>query len=182
MSENPKNVSFEVLCFFWFAKFCSYLYIRRKTIFMGYETILIIFTHYALVEKSRSTGLKIITSNFDLLFTFSVEKFVLLSFFVASQGRNWRVSNFQKLWWKNDRTTSSLSSLTHIVFENHRKKVAFHIASEASYVYILSGEKFIKMPKKGPFWRIFENLKKWLNSVTRHVCLNKTKIDTNCQH
>ena len=27
------------------------------------------------------------------------------------------------------------------------EKVAFNIASEASYVYILSGQKFIKMPK-----------------------------------
>ena len=30
-----------------------------------------------------------------------------------------------------------------MVFENH-KKVLFHIASEASYVYILIGQKFIK--------------------------------------
>ena len=27
------------------------------------------------------------------------------------------------------------------------EKVAFNIASEVSYVYILSGQKFIKMPK-----------------------------------
>ena len=39
------------------------------------------------------------------------------------------------------------------------QKVAFHIASEASYVYILSGEKFIKNTKIGQFWRVFENLK-----------------------
>ena len=32
------------------------------------------------------------------------------------------------------------------------EKVAFNIASEASYVYILSGQN-------GPFWRVFENLK-----------------------
>ena len=147
MSENPKNVSFEVLCFFWFAKFCSYLYIRRKTIFMGYETILIIFTHYALVEKSRSTGLKIITSNFDLLFTFSVEKFVLLSFFVASQGRNWRVSNFQKLWWKNDRTTSSLSSLTHTVFENHRKKSHSTLRAKRATFTFWVEKSLLKIPK-----------------------------------
>ena len=30
------------------------------------------------------------------------------------------------------------------------EKVAFNIASEASYVYILSGQKFIKLPKNGP--------------------------------
>ena len=39
------------------------------------------------------------------------------------------------------------------------EKVSLNIASEASYVYILSGQKFIKNGKKGPFWRVFENLK-----------------------
>ena len=39
------------------------------------------------------------------------------------------------------------------------QKVACNIASEASYVYILSGRKFIKNAKNGPFWRRFENLK-----------------------
>ena len=38
-------------------------------------------------------------------------------------------------------------------------KVSFNIVSEASYVYILSGQKFIKKAKNGPFWRVFENLK-----------------------
>ena len=32
------------------------------------------------------------------------------------------------------------------MFENH-KKVSFNIASEASYVYILSGQKFIENAK-----------------------------------
>ena len=36
------------------------------------------------------------------------------------------------------------------------EKVAFNIASEASYVYILSGQKFAK---NGQIWRVFENLK-----------------------
>ena len=39
------------------------------------------------------------------------------------------------------------------------EKVLFNIASEASYVYILSGQKLIKNAKNGPFWRVFENLK-----------------------
>ena len=39
------------------------------------------------------------------------------------------------------------------------EKVSFNIASEASYVYILSGQKLIKNAKNGPIWRIFENLK-----------------------
>ena len=38
-------------------------------------------------------------------------------------------------------------------------KVAFNIASEASYIYILSGQKFIRNAKNGQFWRVFENLK-----------------------
>ena len=37
------------------------------------------------------------------------------------------------------------------------EKVAFNIASEASYVYILSGQKFIKNAKNGQIWRVFEN-------------------------
>ena len=39
------------------------------------------------------------------------------------------------------------------------EKVSFNIASEASYVYILSGQKLIKNAKNGPFWRVFKNLK-----------------------
>ena len=35
------------------------------------------------------------------------------------------------------------------------EKVSFHIASEASYVYILSD----KNAKNGQIWRVFENLK-----------------------
>ena len=39
------------------------------------------------------------------------------------------------------------------------EKVSFNIASEASYVYNLSGQKLIKNAQNGPFWRVFENLK-----------------------
>ena len=38
------------------------------------------------------------------------------------------------------------------------EKVSFNITSEANYVYILSGQKFIKNAKNGSFWRVFENL------------------------
>ena len=44
------------------------------------------------------------------------------------------------------------------VFKNH-KKVSFNIASEASYVYILSGQKFIKKAKNSQFWLVFGKLK-----------------------
>ena len=36
------------------------------------------------------------------------------------------------------------------------QKVSFKMASEASYVFILSGQKFVKNAKNGPFWRVFE--------------------------
>ena len=35
----------------------------------------------------------------------------------------------------------------------------FNIASEASYVYILNGQKLIENAKICPLWRVFENLK-----------------------
>ena len=38
-------------------------------------------------------------------------------------------------------------------------KVSFNFATEASYVYILFGQKLIKKDKNSPFWRMFKNLK-----------------------
>ena len=38
------------------------------------------------------------------------------------------------------------------------EKVSFNIASEASNVYVLSGQKLIKNAKNGPFRRAFENM------------------------
>ena len=51
------------------------------------------------------------------------------------------------------------------------KKVSFNIASEASYVYIMSGQKLIKKAKNSKFWRVFRNLKLPRNSVTRQANL-----------
>ena len=57
-----------------------------------------------------------------------------------------------KLFWEQDdeclHTGTKLKKIT--------KKVEFNIASEASNVNILSGQKFIK---NGRFWGVFENLK-----------------------
>ena len=55
-------------------------------------------------------------------------------------------------------------TVTHMLMFRARclkitEKVSFNIASEASYVYILGGQKLIKNAKNGPFWRVFENLK-----------------------
>ena len=41
------------------------------------------------------------------------------------------------------------------MFENHRK----NLASEASYVYILGGQKLIKNAKNSQFGKVLENLK-----------------------
>ena len=46
----------------------------------------------------------------------------------------------------------------HVVWKS-QKKVSFNIVSAANYVYILSGQKLIKMAKNGPFWWVFENVK-----------------------
>ena len=56
-------------------------------------------------------------------------------------------------------------------------KVSFNIASEASYVYILSGQKLIKNAQKMVHFGEF--LKTWSlrsNSVTRQVSFNRTNI------
>ena len=44
-------------------------------------------------------------------------------------------------------------------FLKFAQKVSFNIASESSYVYILSEQKLIKNAKNGPLWRLFETLK-----------------------
>ena len=56
------------------------------------------------------------------------------------------------------------SLLTHSIINTPQclkitEKISFNIASEASYVYIFSGQKLIKNAKNGPNWRVFENLK-----------------------
>ena len=38
------------------------------------------------------------------------------------------------------------------------EKVSFNIASEASYAYILRGQKLLKNAKNGQFWRDFRKL------------------------
>ena len=45
------------------------------------------------------------------------------------------------------------------MYEIITEKVSFNIASEASYLYILSVQKLIKNAKNCPFLQVFENLK-----------------------
>ena len=64
--------------------------------------------------------------------------------------------------------------MKYTVFE----KVSFNIASEASYFYTLSGQKFIKNAENSQFWRVFENLKlKVKECYQTGRFFKRTKID-----
>ena len=59
------------------------------------------------------------------------------------------------------------------------KKVSFNIASEASYVYILSS---LKTPKTVNFGECLKTWGLWSNSGTRYVNFNWTKNSEKCQN
>ena len=97
---------------------------------------------------------------------------LMLSYLVLRATAVWILLNFvgvlksvlNRLWWVRESTLD----LTANVFQGLAwkqldtrclkitEKVSFEIASEASYFYILSGQKFIKMPKNCQFWRVFK--------------------------
>ena len=56
------------------------------------------------------------------------------------------------------------------------EKVSIHVASEASYIYILSGQKFIKIAKNGQYDEFLKNRSLRSNSVTRQVTFDMAKI------
>ena len=66
-----------------------------------------------------------------------------------------KVSNVFMVWMVYDQAKHGVWKL--------QIKVSFNIASEGSYVYILSSQKSIKNAKNGPFWRVFEKLKEQKN-------------------
>ena len=53
------------------------------------------------------------------------------------------------------------------------ENVSFNIASEASYVYILSGQKLIKMPQNGPFRRVY-NITVWYENMYNNPVISCT--------
>ena len=61
------------------------------------------------------------------------------------------LTNLTKPLWPRDMEIARCFKIT--------EKVSFNIASEASYIYILSEQKLVKNAKNGQFWLIFENLK-----------------------
>ena len=61
------------------------------------------------------------------------------------------------------------------------KNVSFNSASEASYVYILSGQKFIKNAKNGQFGPILGNLKLAVKQCYQQVTLVRLKLVENAK-
>ena len=51
------------------------------------------------------------------------------------------------------------------------------MASGASYVYILSGQKFIKSAKNGQFWRVFENLNFFGQKVFPDILIGQKLVE-----
>ena len=62
------------------------------------------------------------------------------------------------------------------------EKVSFNIVSAANYVYILSGQKFLRNAKNDQFGEFLKTWSLRSNSVTRQVNFNRTKIGGKCQH
>ena len=63
-----------------------------------------------------------------------------------------------------------------------KEKVSFNFSSEASYVYILIGQRSLKMPKMVNLGDFLKSLSLWSNSVTRQVNINRKKIGRNSQN
>ena len=96
---------------------------------------------------------------------------------------------------KNRRISGSLVSLTHcstLFFPQApnpsdtrclkiTEKILFNIASEASYVYILSGQRLLKMPNMVHFGEFLKTWSLRSNSVTRKVNFNRTKLVENAK-
>ena len=75
-----------------------------------------------------------------------------------------------------------------VTYKNSRclkitEKIAFNTMSEASYVYIMSGQKFMKNAKNSQIWRVFQNLKLAVKQCYQigHF-FNSTKIGEKCQN
>ena len=94
----------------------------------------------------------------------------------------WQSPYADTSWNANPEIKNSIAYLYITVSMRSRclkttEKVSFNIASEASYVYILSGQKLIKNAKNIPFWRVFENLK-----LAVKQCYQTGQISGKCQN
>ena len=73
-------------------------------------------------------------------------------------------ANGMESWRQPPENNHQISACSSTCFHASRclkitEKVSFNIASEASYIYILRGQKLFKNAKNGPIWRVFENFK-----------------------
>ena len=70
----------------------------------------------------------------------------------------------------------TLSQCWHGVWKSQKKSHSILRAKWARFTFWVD-KSFLKMSKKGQFWRVFENLKLAVkNSVTRQVSFNRTTI------
>ena len=141
MSENPKNVSFEVLCFFWFAKFCSYLYIRKKP--PDFYGVWDNFDYFHPLCFSRKESIHW-PKNHHIQFRPSLHVFcrkIRVAFFFCCQPRSKLKSVEFPETLVEKRSNNKFIEFTnpHSVWKS-QKKVAFHIASEAE-------KSSLKIPK-----------------------------------
>ena len=57
------------------------------------------------------------------------------------------------------------------------EKVSFNIASEASYFYILSGQKLIKSAKNVVFWQVFDNYKLAVKEYYQRILMGQKLVE-----
>ena len=104
--------------------------------------------------KGEPQNLKHVDSKIILCWDFHCIANCLFSIVIMRSSYTWITP--PRRWSHYTVLKSGLKSLTQCL--KITEKVAFYIASEASYVYILSGQKLIKNATNGQFWRFFENL------------------------
>ena len=96
--------------------------------------------------------------NINQIFPWMVDKTTIVHWYRIYMAKNLNSDVVKsRVWHKlihKRRTITSCSWCLKIT-----EKVSFNIASEASYIYILSGQKLIKNAKNGQIWRVLENLK-----------------------
>ena len=57
------------------------------------------------------------------------------------------------------------------------QKVSFKMASEASYVFILSGQKLIKSAKNVVFWQVFDNYKLAVKEYYQRILMGQKLVE-----
>ena len=140
------------------------------------------------LQNSRSYSKPIwcqVTSGLDHEITLGILAHIVKTSLLSWRSLDWFFATPDLLRWKPiSELESFLASKMHTArCLKITEKVSFNIASEASYVYILSGQKLIKNAKKMVHFGEF--LKTWSlrsNSVTRQVSFNRTKIGGKCQN